>query len=219
MALPLLVLASGRGSNLSAILRAIDGGTCDAEVVGVVSDRAAAPALEVARARGIATAVVSPRQYENRQAWDMALAGVARSFEVRVVVLAGFMRIVGQPLLDAFPHAILNVHPALLPAFPGSDGPAQAIAKGVRISGCTVHLVDSGVDTGPIVAQAAVPVLPADDAESLHARIQAQEHVLLPWVIDAIARGALTLGPTPQFSARCAFDAAALVVPHTTSAG
>jgi phosphoribosylglycinamide formyltransferase-1 len=115
------------------------------------------------------------------------------AFEPGLVILAGFMRIVGAAVLARFGGRILNVHPSLLPAFPGMDGPAQAVAAGVRLSGCTVHVVDAGVDTGPILAQAAVPLLPGDDAASLHARVQVAEHTLLPEVIALVAKGALIL--------------------------
>src|SRR6185369_11715763 len=153
-----------------------------------------------AKERGIETAVVPPKGYASRADWDEALAARVAAASPDLVVLAGFMRIVGAPILARFPHRIVNVHPALLPSFPGTDGPGQAIAKGVRIAGCTVHLVDAGVDTGPILAQAAVPVLPSDDAHTLHARIQVHEHRLLPAVIDAIARGEIVLGERPTFT-------------------
>ena len=206
--LDVVVLASGRGSNLRSILAACDAGKCSARIVGVVSDKPDAPALALARERGITAVVVELHGKADRAAWDERLAAaVAQRFEgeVGLVVLAGFMRIVGPAMLARFPRHIVNVHPALLPSFKGSDGPAQAIAAGVRISGCTVHLVDAGVDTGPVLAQAAVRIEPGDDAASLHARIQRAEHVLLPAVIDAIARGALVIGgagETPRHLAR-----------------
>jgi phosphoribosylglycinamide formyltransferase-1 len=201
------VLASGRGSNLRAIAEAIDRGACTARVVAVVSDKADAAALAFASGRGVATAVVEPRAHASRALWDAALAETVASFSPDLVVLAGFMRIVGASMLARFPQRIVNVHPALLPSFPGAHGARDAIAKGVRISGCTVHLVDAGVDTGPILAQAAVPVLPTDDEASLQARIQRAEHRLLPAVIDAIARGAITLGPAgPALGAALSYD-------------
>lgn len=209
----LVVLVSGRGSNLRAIQAAIDSGRCRALIRGVVSDRGEAEALRFAAEKGIPTAVVRPKDYESRAHWDAALAKTVAEFEPNLVVLAGFMRIVGPAILSRFPDSMLNVHPALLPAFPGADGPAQAIAKGVRLSGCTVHLVDAGVDTGPILAQAAVPVLPTDDASALHARIQVEEHRLLPAVIDAIAKGWIIPGSQPAFSAQCPFGAGTLVSP------
>ncbi len=123
------------------------------------------------------------------------LADTVASLEPDLIVLAGFMRVLGAPLLDRFPGRIINVHPALLPSFPGHGGPQDALDGGVRVSGCTVHIVDAGVDTGPIIAQAAVPVLDDDTADSLHTRIQVQEHRLLPAVIHQIARGVITLDP------------------------
>lgn len=211
--LKLAVLASGRGSNLRAIAQAIDEGRCHAEIVAVLSDKPDAPALAFAAERRIPTAVVPPKAHASRELWDAALAERVASHEPGLVVLAGFMRIVGAAMLARFPHRIVNVHPALLPSFPGAHGARDAIAKGVRISGCTVHVVDAGVDTGPILAQAAVPVLPADDEASLQARIQRCEHRLLPRVIDAVARGQIVLGDRPRFEAGLGFDDRALFSP------
>lgn len=194
MALQLTVLISGTGSNLRAILAAIEAGACDAVVRAVVSDRASAAGLSLATERGIPTAIVKLADFESREAWDAALARCVQGFTPDLVVLAGFMKILGAHMLAAFPGRILNVHPALLPAFPGNDGPAQALAARVRITGCTVHIVDGGVDTGPIVAQAAVRVLEGDDAQKLHQRIQQAEHQLFPAVLHGIARGAIRLG-------------------------
>lgn len=205
--LAIAVLVSGRGSNLSALLNAIDAGTCQAEVRGVVSDRPEAPALELARARNLPVRVVKPKDYPSREAWDAALAACVEALAPELVVLAGFMRLIGRAMLEQFEGRIINVHPSLLPAFPGIDAPAQAVRAHVAISGCTVHVVDAGVDSGPILAQAAVAVLPQDDAASLHARIQRAEHVLLPQVVDAIARGRYTLGPTPRFMTSDALSA------------
>jgi len=190
-----VVLVSGRGSNLRAICAAIDAGTCDANVVGVVSDRRNAAALEFAEGRGIPTKTVSLRKGDDRDAWNESLADEVATLNPELVVLAGFMRVLGAPLLERFPGRIINVHPALLPSFAGHSGPQDALDGGVRISGCTVHIVDAGVDTGPILAQAAVPVLADDTADTLHARIQVQEHQLLPRVIHQIALGAITLDP------------------------
>jgi phosphoribosylglycinamide formyltransferase-1 len=194
-----VVLASGQGSNLRAIVAAMDAGACDVRIAAVIADREGAPALDFAAQRGIATRTVAAKAYGDRAAWDRDLAAAIASFAPGLVVLAGFMRIVGSAVLACCAGRIINVHPALLPAFPGLDAPAQALAKGVTLSGCTVHIVDDGVDTGPILAQAAVPVLPGDDAAALHARIQAAEHQLLPRVVHAVASGALQLGPRPRF--------------------
>ena len=213
MTLSLTVLISGAGSNLRAILAAIDAGRCDATVRAVISDRPSAPGLALASERNIPTAVVKLSDYESRAAWDAALARTVQGYAPDVVVLAGFMKIVGEHMLSAFVQRILNVHPSLLPAFPGTDAPAQAIAAGARITGCTVHVVDGGVDTGPIVAQAAVRVLPGDDAEALHRRIQRAEHLLFPLVLHGLARGALKLGARNAENADAHEDAAMLVSP------
>lgn len=213
MPLPIAVLISGKGSNLAAILASIDAGRCDAQVCAVLSDRDSAAGLELARKRAIRTAVVRLKDYPSRETWDAALTAAVAEDRPALVVLAGFMKLVGPTFIERFRACVLNVHPSLLPAFPGTDGPAQALRAGVRVSGCTVHLVDSGVDTGPIVAQAVVPVLPADDAESLHQRIQRAEHRLLPAVIDAIARGVIELGPEIRAAQRCFDEGAMLVSP------
>lgn len=195
MPLRLAVLISGRGSNLAAIERAIDAGRCDAQVACVISDRASAQGLVSAAERGTRTAVVSMRSFASRAEWDEALARRVAEAEPELVVTAGFMRVLGPAFLARFSPHIINVHPALLPLFPGTDGPAQAIAAGVKLSGCTVHVVDAGVDTGPILAQAALRVVPGDTADTLHERIQVLEHLLLPSVIHAIARREIELAP------------------------
>ena len=195
MTMDIAVLVSGHGSNLRAICEAVDAGTCAARVVAVVSDRSKAAALEYAEGRGIRATAVPLRRGADRALWNVTLAKTVVEAQPDVVVLAGFMRVLDAPLLEAFPGRIINVHPSLLPSFPGHTGPQDAIDGGVRLSGCTVHVVDSGVDTGPIITQAAVPVLPDDTASVLHRRIQAQEHRLLPRVIHQIAIGAITLNP------------------------
>jgi phosphoribosylglycinamide formyltransferase 1 len=217
MTLRLAVLISGRGSNLAAVLRAIDAGQCDAEVSLVVSDRAAAAGLALATQRGIRSAVVALRDHASREAWNDALAQRVAEAEPELVVLAGFMRVVGPAFLARFPNRVINVHPALLPLFPGTDGPAQAIAAGMRISGCTVHLVDAGVDTGPILAQGAVRVLTGDSEAMLHERIQRVEHRLLPEVIHAIARREIRLDAPLEINAGHD-DQAALYSPMFRSA-
>ncbi|MDB4988814.1 MAG: Phosphoribosylglycinamide formyltransferase [Myxococcaceae bacterium] len=198
--LKLAVLVSGRGSNLAALLQAIDQGSCHARVSAVLADRHNAPALELARSRGIDTHVVAAKEYRERADWDRELTAQIATSAPDLVVLAGFMRLIGSALLERYAGRIINVHPALLPAFPGLDAPAQAVVARVCISGCTVHVVDAGVDTGPVLAQAAVPVLPSDDASSLHARIQRAEHALLPAVVNAVARGTLLLGTPPRYA-------------------
>lgn len=195
MTIRIAVLISGTGTNLRAILDAVDGGTCAAEVCLVASDKKKAKGLELARERGVTTEVVRLADFESREVWDQALTDVVAEYRPELVVLAGFMKVVGTPLVKRFQGRIINVHPSLLPAFPGARGPALALEAGVRLSGCTVHVVDHGVDSGPIIAQAAVPVLPNDDVAQLHARIQHAEHRLLPAVIDALGRGRIELGP------------------------
>jgi phosphoribosylglycinamide formyltransferase 1 len=209
------VLASGHGSNLRAIAHAVDAGTCAAQLAAVLSDRPSAPALEFARARGVPADALPLRKGDDRDAWNERLADAVARHQPDLVVFAGFMRVVGPALLERFPGRIINVHPALLPSFPGVDGAQLAIDARVRISGCTVHVVDEGVDTGPILAQAAVPVLPDDDRDALHRRIQVQEHRLLPRVVHWVATGALDLGPPPRFMVDVtAEEVAALTFPH-----
>jgi phosphoribosylglycinamide formyltransferase-1 len=210
MALPIVVLISGKGSNLRAILDAIEAGTCAAQVRAVISDRESAEGLVLARERAIETAVVALKNHPDRERWNDALLNTIAAFEPALIVLAGFMKLLGPSTIARFEGRILNVHPSLLPLFPGVDGPAQAIAARVRVSGCTVHLVDRGVDTGPIVAQAVVPLLPSDDVDRLHERIQRAEHRLLPAVIDAVARGAITLHPQLRIADSC-FDASGVL--------
>jgi phosphoribosylglycinamide formyltransferase-1 len=182
-------LVSGRGTNLQALL---DAPLAPAEIAVVVSNRPDAYALERARAAGVPAIVVDHKAHASRDAFEAALLDVLAAHRVEAVVLAGFMRILGARFVDAFPLRIVNTHPALLPAFPGVDAAAQAIAHGVKLAGVTVHFVDGGVDTGPIIAQRAVPVLPDDDAASLHHRIQREEHRLLPRVVQALAAGRIT---------------------------
>lgn len=196
--LDVVVLASGRGSNFEALARAIDEGRVRARLAGVVSDRADAPVLALARARGTETHVVAVANHASRDDWDAALAATVAALSPDLCVLAGFMRIVRSAFLARFGGRTINVHPSLLPAFPGLAAPRQAIEAGVRVSGCTVHVVDAGVDTGPILAQAVVPVLPDDDEAALHARIQRAEHALFPAVVGFIADGSLALGPPPR---------------------
>jgi phosphoribosylglycinamide formyltransferase-1 len=187
------VLVSGRGTNLQAILHAVRDGELDARVAVVVSNVPGAAALERARAAGIECVVVDHRAFEDRGAFDAAVVEVLRARGVELVVLAGFMRLVTPVLLDAYPMRIVNVHPALLPAFPGVHAQRQALAYGVRVTGCTVHFVDRGTDTGPIIAQATVPVHEDDDEATLTARILVQEHQLLSRVLQWVAAGRVTV--------------------------
>ncbi len=183
------VLISGRGSNLQAIVDAIAAGSLDARIAVVISNKADAMGLERARAAGIETLVLSHRAYPSREAYDAALVAELKARGVGLVCLAGFMRLLSPVFIDAFPNAILNLHPALLPAFPGLDAQHQAWAHGVKISGATVHLVDRNLDAGPIVAQHAVPVLEDDTPDALAARILVEEHRLLPEALRLLAAG------------------------------
>jgi phosphoribosylglycinamide formyltransferase-1 len=196
------VLVSGSGSNLQAIIDSVEAGAIDARVAVVVSNVAGARAVDRARAAGISTHVVDHRVYSDRSAFDAAIVEVLRASGVDIVVLAGFMRVVSDVLLGAFPWRVVNIHPALLPAFAGLHAQRQALEAGVRIAGCTVHFVDSGTDTGPIIAQAAVPVLPDDDEQSLAERILEQEHILLPRVIQWFAEGRVEIRPGSGAGAR-----------------
>lgn len=188
------VLVSGQGTNLQALLDAAGRGElAPAEIALVLSNKPAVPALARAAAAGVATAVVDHRGYPDRRAFEEAMLAELRSARIDGIVLAGFMRILTEHFVSAFPHRILNTHPALCPAFPGVNAPQQALDYGVKVTGCTVHLVDTGVDTGPIVAQAAVAVLDGDDATSLHDRIRAHEHRLLPEATRLLAAGRLAV--------------------------
>ena len=183
------VLVSGGGTNLAALLAAGADPAYGARVVVVLADRADAGGLEHARRAGLPAVVVSPRDFPDRQGWDMALAEAIAAHGPDLVVTAGFMRILGPAVLGRFSDRIVNIHPALLPAFPGAHAVRDALAYGVKITGATVHLVDQGVDTGPVLAQAAVPVHDGDDVEVLHERIKAVERPLLVEVVGRMARG------------------------------
>lgn len=191
--LPLGVLASGRGSNLQAILDAIAQGRLSATVVLVAGDREDAQAVERARAAGIPCVVVSPKHFPTRDAYDAEIARILREAGAEVVVLAGYLRIVTNRLLHAFPQRVINIHPSLLPAFPGLHAQRQALAHGVKVSGCTAHFVDEAVDSGAIILQAAVPVLEDDTETSLAERILAEEHRILPQALQLYAEGRLTI--------------------------
>lgn len=183
------VLISGRGSNLQSIIDAISAGELVASIAVVISNRVDAPGLQRARDAGIEAVSISPRDYADRDAYDRALADLLLDRRVSLVCLAGFMRLVGQPLLDAFPNRILNIHPSLLPAFPGLEAQRQALDYGVQVTGATVHLVTSELDGGPIVLQAAVPVLPDDTIDTLSARVLLQEHRIYPEAIRIVLDG------------------------------
>lgn len=182
------VLVSGGGTNLQAVLDAVATGLPVSPVV-VLSNRPGVGALARAARAGVPASVVDHRAFADRRAFEDTLRGQLEAAGADVVVLAGFMRLLTANFLDHYPLRTVNVHPALCPAFPGVDAPAQALAWGVAVTGCTVHFVDAGTDTGPIIAQAAVPVHPDDDAARLHQRIQREEHRLLPLALGWLAEG------------------------------
>jgi phosphoribosylglycinamide formyltransferase-1 len=206
------VLVSGSGSNLQAIIDASERGEIPCRVGVVVSNKADAYGLVRARNHGIPTDVVDHRAFESREAFDARLVEVIRASGAELVCLAGFMRVVTPVFLRAFPHRILNIHPALLPSFPGTHGARQAVQYGVRFSGCTVHFLDEGVDTGPVIVQAVVPVYEDDTEETLAARILKEEHRIYPMAIRLFFEGRLELsgrrvvtkgtGKIPGFSHR-----------------
>jgi len=189
------VLASGRGSNLQAIIDAIEARTLDAQIAVVLSNKKDAQALERARRHGLQDVFLDPKPFAgqagSREAYDRAVLDALRKHDVELVALAGYMRIVTPVLISAYPHRIMNIHPSLLPSFPGLEAQKQALEWGVKTSGCTVHFVTEGVDEGPIIIQAAVPVLEGDSADILAARILAEEHRIYPRAIQLYAEGRL----------------------------
>ncbi|WP_237196994.1 phosphoribosylglycinamide formyltransferase [Rothia nasimurium] len=189
----IVVMVSGSGTNLQSILDSVAAGDLDVTVVAVGADKPCL-GLERAEAAGIETFLVEPQSYDSREAWNRALEEKIASYGADYIIFAGFMRIVDAQLVDRFANRIINTHPALLPSFPGAHGVRDALAHGVKVTGLTVHLVDSGVDTGPILAQAAVDVLDDDTEETLHERIKVKERVLL---VETIARLAQDLNGEP----------------------
>ena len=187
------VLASGRGSNLQALLDASARPDYPAEVVVVISDRERAAALDRARAEGVEALFVNPKDFGDRESFDLALVHELTARRVSLVCHAGFMRILSTPYVRAFAGRAMNIHPSLLPAFPGLHAQRQALEHGAKVAGATVHFVDEGVDTGPIVLQASVPVQPDDTEESLSARILAEEHRLYPQAVRLFAEGRLEI--------------------------
>ncbi len=183
------VLISGRGSNLQALIDAVRDGRLHATIAVVISNRADAAGLARARQAGIEALCIDHRAFRSRDEHDRAVARELQARDVGLVCLAGYMRLVGAPLLDAFPNAILNIHPSLLPAFPGVDAQRQALEHGAKVSGVTVHLVTAELDGGPIVIQRTVPVLDGDTPDTLSARILAEEHRAYPEAVDAILEG------------------------------
>jgi phosphoribosylglycinamide formyltransferase 1 len=191
--LPIGVLISGGGSNLQAIMDAVARGALDAAIRIVISNRPDAYGLVRAQSRGLPTAAISHHGFPSREAFEAELVKTLQAHNVELVVLAGFMRLLSPFFIRAFPQRIMNIHPALLPAFPGTHAQRQALAHGARIAGATAHFVDEEVDHGPIIAQAAVPVYPDDTEESLGARILAQEHRIYPHAIQLFAEGRLEI--------------------------
>lgn len=192
-ALPIAVLASGGGTNLQALIDQAAAGTLGAEIALVLTNKPGAGALERARQAGIPTCCIDHREFASREDFDRAVVARLQEAGVELVVLAGFMRILTPVFIDAFPGRIMNIHPALLPAFPGLHVQRQALEYGARFAGCTVHFVDGGVDTGPIIIQAVVPILDDDDEDSLAARILEQEHRIYPEAVRLFASGRLQL--------------------------
>ena len=214
------VLVSGGGSNLQAILDRIAEGRLPAEVAVVISNVPGVLALERAAKHGVPGAVIPHGDYPSREAFENAIVGVLAEHRVDLVVLAGFMRLLSGPVLDAYPQRVMNIHPALLPSFPGTHVWKAEVDHGVKFAGCTVHFVDRGMDTGPIVIQAVVPVLDDDDADTLAARILRQEHRIYSRAIQLYAEGRLrivgrrVLCDPPEAPA----DEAVLVNPRMTDA-
>ena len=191
------VLISGRGSNMASLIEAAQDPAYPAEIVLVVSNRPDAGGLERARAAGIATAVVDHKGHPDRASFDAALDATLREHGIEIVCLAGFMRILTPGFVESWAGRMLNIHPSLLPAFKGTDTHARALAAGVARHGCTVHFVTPELDSGPIVAQAEVPVLPDDTEDTLAARVLAQEHLLYPRALALVASGQATFAPAP----------------------
>lgn len=191
--LKIAVLASGSGSNLQAIIDEIKSGFLPVELALVLSDKPQAYALQRAKAAGVPTKVLLPADFASREDYDAELVRLLKASGAEAVALAGYMRLVTPVFLQAFPHRVLNIHPALLPSFPGLHGQRQAFEYGVKVAGCTVHFVDEGMDSGPIILQAPVPVLEDDDADSLAARILEQEHIIYPLALRLLAEGKLLI--------------------------
>lgn len=186
------VLVSGNGTNFQAIVDALEAGRItNGRIACLISNKADAYALERAQKHNIPALVLDHKGYPDRAAYDQALVALLKEHGVQLVVLAGFMRLLSPIMVEAFPHAIMNIHPALLPAFPGLDAQQQALEYGVRYTGCTVHLVDTGTDTGPIILQAVVPILADDTAETLSERIHGEEHRIYPEAVRLFCAGRL----------------------------
>jgi phosphoribosylglycinamide formyltransferase-1 len=189
----IVILISGRGSNMQAIVRAAQAEQWPAKIVAVISNRADAEGLIFAAERGIATAVISNKDFKTREAFDQALLAAIDGFLPDLVVLAGFMRILTPPFVEHYAHRMLNIHPSLLPSFPGLDTHNRALTAGVKVHGATVHFVTADLDHGPIVTQACVPVLEDDTEDSLAARVLEQEHIIYPRAVRWFVEGRLSI--------------------------
>src|SRR5215475_5866265 len=196
-ALRVAVLASGRGSNLQAIIDAIEAGQIQAKIVTVISNKQEAVALHRARKHGLPDLFVDPKPFagrpDSREAYDQALLDLLKKYDVELVLLAGYMKIITGVLVNAYANRMMNIHPSLLPSFPGLDAQKKAIDWGCKLAGCTVHFVTEGVDEGPIILQAAVPILDGDNSDTLAARILVQEHKIYPRAVQLFAEGRLRI--------------------------
>lgn len=207
------VLVSGSGSNLQAIIDAVESGSLRCAIKVVISNRPGAFAVERARKHGIPVEIITRDEFPEREAYDTELARRLKAHGVGLVVMAGFMRLITCRMLDAFPMRIINIHPSLLPAFPGLDVQKKTIEHGVRFSGCTVHFVDAGLDSGPIIIQAVVPVKDSDTVESLSKRILAEEHRIYPLAIQLYAEGRLRIEGRRVIATGATTPEAALINP------
>ena len=207
------VLASGRGSNFQAIIDSMEAGFIRAQISVLITDNPEAFSIKRAEKHGIESLVMRPKDYGSRDEYFTAIALELKNRGIGLVVLAGFMRIVGRPLLDAYPNSVMNIHPALLPSFPGLHGQKQANDYGVKISGCTVHFVDEGMDTGPIIIQAAVPAKDDDTEEMLSERILKLEHKIFPEAIKLFAEGRLVMNGRKVVIRGAGFDERPLINP------
>jgi len=207
------VLASGRGSNFQSIIDSIESGYIQARINVLITDNPKAFSIERAEKHGIESLVMLSKKYASRDEYFREITAELRKRDVELVVLAGFMRIVGKPLLDAYPNKVMNIHPALLPSFPGLHGQKQAYDYGVKISGCTVHFVDEGMDTGPIIIQAAVPVRDNDTEETLSERILKLEHKIFPEAIKLFAEGRVGMQGRKVVIRGAVFDDRPLISP------
>jgi len=188
------VMVSGRGSNLAVILQTVAAGACPVDVQLVISNKVDAPALDVARQAGVPHVVyLNPNEFQDRAHYDAACADLIDKYACQWIVLAGYMRILSSFFVRRFPARIINIHPAILPAFPGAHAVEDALAYGVKVSGCTVHLVDEVLDGGPVLAQVTVPVLDDDTRDSLHARIQKEEHKIYPATLKRMVECGFTI--------------------------